>query len=310
MKKIFKIYLNYDRNDPVEVAVKAQNGVGNYMNAWLLEKALSKHKEVRVLTPDEFAKGEEIDMVINAPPMDTIPFVKLKKGLSTLWDLEECADPKRQYYGVADIIFHPNYNPYRWDLYPSGKTSYLPLANDFDVSRYFPEEPFLYDVSFLGRESMDTYKYRRDILDALSKEFKVERGTKLRGEPSSRVISQGKLTIQTSGWDNLEERFFQNGSIRPLLVDYLEEIDLIAERDKDYISYTSLEEAVEKVRYYLGHMDEAEAIGNRLIKKIKKNHTYENRANEIVRILKGGKLDTRGQYLWDKSKDLPKKAGY
>jgi hypothetical protein len=310
MIRKFKVYINYDRNDPVELMSKAGNGIGNYMVPWLIEEALKRHKEVEVIQPQDYRDDMKLDMILNSMPMDPIPFLKAKGGITALWDLEECSDPKRKYFDQCDIIFHPNYNPYRWDLYPVEKSSYLPLANDFIVSRYFSDEPFVYDVSFLGREELEIYQYRRDILDALDKEFKICRGTRPRGEPSSRIISQGRLTVQVSGWDNLEERFFQNGAIRPMLVDYLEEIDLVADRDKDYISYTSLDECLEKVRYYLKHMDEAEVIGNNLIEKIKKFHTYDNRADEIVRILKGGKLDKRGQYLWNKAKGLPKKIGY
>ena len=168
--KRFKIYLNYDRNDPVEKMAKVANGVGNYMVPWMLEEALKRNKEVEVISPEDFDESMETDMVLNSMPMDPIPFIQSRGGITTLWDLEECSDPKRKYFETCDIIFHPNYNPYRWDLYSAEKSSYLPLANDFDVSKYYSDEPLVYDVSFLGREELEIYQLRRGILNALEKD--------------------------------------------------------------------------------------------------------------------------------------------
>lgn len=298
----YHVCLNYDRNDVNELAAQ-KVGSSNYMVPTLLEKAFSKHPDVTVYTRSDYMdkNPEKVDIVINCMPMNGMPFLQNSKGLTAWWDLEECSEPRREYYPQSDIIFHPNYNPYRHQLYPKEKASYLPLANDFDVSRYFPEEPVLFDIAFLGREELEIYERRRRILDLLERFWTVKRGRVPRGEMSSRVISQGRLTIQISGWDNLEERFFQFGAIRPMLVDYLEELDLVAKRDVEYISFTHDKECLEKVEYYLDHPEEAEKIFQAQLKNIKENHTYENRVEEILRILDGGELNHVGWHLWDKA---------
>lgn len=306
MERTYRIGLNYDKNDPNEVEAR-QKGTSNFMVPMLLEKALRRMENVEVYDTQEMNKGTgkkpQMDMIINSMPMNHLPFMDNPGGITAWWDLEECSDPKVEYFDRCDVIFHPNYNPYRWNLYPAGKASYLPLANDFDVSRYIPEEKMIYDIAFLGREELENvYRRRRTILDYLDDKYFIRRGKAQRGIPSAKAISQGKLTLQISGWDNLEERFFQFGAIRPILVDYLEEIDLIAERDVDYISFVTDEECYEKIAYYLEHMDEAEAIHQRLVKKLQDHHTYKNRAEEIIRFIKEGTTYNPGQYLWDRAK--------
>lgn len=314
MERTYKIGLNYDKNDPVEVAAR-QNGTSNFMVPQMLERALRGIPGVEVYDRQALLKGTgarpEMDLILNSMPMNQLEFLDNPHGITAWWDLEECSDPKREYFDRCDVIFHPNYNPYQWNLYPEGKSSYLPLANDFEVSRYYPEEKMIYDVAFLGREELENvYRRRRTILDYLDEKYFIRRGKAQRGEPSSRAISQGKLTLQISGWDNLEERFFQFGAIRPMLVDYLEELDLIAERDVEYISFTTDEECYKKIAYYLEHMDEAETIYQRLLKNLKENHTYKNRAEEILRYIRTGERNVDGQYLWDKAKSKRLKSDY
>lgn len=314
MERTYRIGINYDKNDPVEVDAR-QRGTSNFMVPTLLEKALRSLPNVLVFDRQELLKGTgkrpQIDLLLNCMPMNQISFLDNPNGITAWWDLEECSDPKKEYFDRCDVIFHPNYNPYQWNLYPKGKSSYLPLANDFQVSRYYPEEKMIYDISFLGREELENvYRRRRTILDYLDEKYFIRRGKSQRGEMSSRAISQGKLTLQISGWDNLEERFFQFGAIRPILVDYLEELDLIAERDVDYISFETNEECYEKIEYYLKHMDEAEAIHKRLVEKLSKYHTYKNRAEEILRYIRTGERNTDGQYLWDKAKAKKLTAKY
>lgn len=307
-----KICMNYDRDDPNEVAARGR-GTSNFMVPMMLEHAFERRDDVVCYRQDELLRGfsdegeaiSDVHLIINSMPMNQLQFIKNKNGLTAWWDLEECSDPKREFYEPSDIIFHPNYNPYRWKLYPYEKASYLPLANDFIESgyKYYPDEPLEYDVSFLGREELGIYTKRTRIINKLKDAgLSATRGQMMRGEPSARFISKGRLTIQISGWDNLEERFFQFGAIRPIMCDYLEEMDLVAERDKDYISFVTDEECVEKALYYTSHLSEAETIGNRLIEKLKKYHTYDARAEEVIRIIKGGKLNKQGQYLWDKAK--------
>lgn len=311
MAKTYRIGINYDKNDPNEVEARIK-GTSNFMVPMLLEKAFREMDNVEVYDTQEMSKSHpKLDLILNSMPMNQLPFIDNPDGLTAWWDLEECSDPKREYFDRCDVIFHPNYNPYQWNLYPFARCSYLPLANDFRVSRYYPEEKMIYDVAFLGREELENvYRRRRVILDYLDEKYFIRRGKAQRGEMSSRAISQGKLTIQISGWDNLEERFFQFGAIRPMLVDYLEELDLVADRDIDYISFTTDEECYDKIAYYLGHMDEAEAIHQNLLKKLQEHHTFKNRAEEILRVIDTGNMNKVGQYLWDKAEEKNLTAKY
>ena len=316
MKK-YRILINYDYEDSVDVAARKAGYESNYMVPWLLEKEMSRwdnievlrRNQVKIFDGQEPKKVKGVDMVFNSPPIADYDFLIAQDGMTAFWDLEECSDPRKQYYKNCDVIFHPNYNPYMYNLYPMAKTSYLPLANDFEVSKYYEDEPLKYEIAWLGRENMLAYDRRKRILNKLGEKFIMSptRGASLpRGEVSSRLISRGLLTIQISGLDNLEERFFQFGAIRPIVVDYLEEIDFIAEKDVDYIGFTTDDECLEKVDYYIEHYDEAEKMWRKLEAKLKKRHQYKHRVREILRILDGGKMDHKGVFLWDKQRKSEK----
>lgn len=54
---------------------------------------------------------------------------------------------------------------------------------------------------------------------------------------------------------------------------------------KDLVVYDSLDDLVEKARYYLAHEDERRAIAERGMRKVRAHHTWLHRARRIVEVL-------------------------
>lgn len=56
--------------------------------------------------------------------------------------------------------------------------------------------------------------------------------------------------------------------------------------DEDFVYYESYEDLISKIDYYLEHDDEREAIAQNGYQKVKENHTYEKRVQEILAVIR------------------------
>jgi len=71
------------------------------------------------------------------------------------------------------------------------------------------------------------------------------------------------------------------------LTDVREDLALYFEPDREIVTYTSPEELADKARYYLAHEEERRRIALRAIRRTMRDHTYERRIEEMLRILFG-----------------------
>lgn len=61
------------------------------------------------------------------------------------------------------------------------------------------------------------------------------------------------------------------------LLDYVDEIEAFFELDREIVCFSSRDELVEKVRYYLAHPDEREAIRAAGHERALRDHTWQKR---------------------------------
>jgi hypothetical protein len=253
--------------------------------ALLLEKAFKEHPRT------EIVEIKDADLVVNTLP--DAGFVNGKKK-SVWWDLETAEYQCSQYFDQSDWIFYPNHK--NVDFYDKwkDKSSFLPLATDKELFHYW-EVPMEYDIVFVGREDVNR-GVRVEGLDALEAHCKKKGYSFLRtnsigrGAETSKVISSGKLTIQIAGLRNLEQRVFENSPIRPQLVDLQEENETEMSmidpglQSCIYFYYApgNWKALLNKVDYYLAHMDKAERIVKHARKKFFANNTYLNRVDTIL----------------------------
>lgn len=161
---------------------------------------------------------------------------------------------------------------------------------------------YIYSQYFLGRKA--TSIERHDLLDALSQKFPVTVYTHERPLDLPATIYGGKIdyydsmpyvfrqsrinlnitlkTIQTGiplrAWDILGCGGF-------LLSNYQEELCSYFIPGEDFVYYESIEDAVEKVHYYLEHEKERMEICQNGLKKVASNHTYYDRTGDMLKII-------------------------
>jgi len=144
-----------------------------------------------------------------------------------------------------------------------------------------------YDVCFIGHLNSE---HRIDALDTLFKEFPnfFYSGGGLFFEKAARKYMDSKLVFNISIGKEANMRAFEvplTGSA--LLTDEVDDLKKMGFKDgENVIFYNTMEEAVEKAKYYLEHEDEREEIARKGQELVLNNHTYKHRLETILKTTK------------------------
>ncbi len=187
-----------------------------------------------------------------------------------------------------------------WYLVEGCPSIYLPEASDPELFRPSNEHK-LYDVSFVGK----AYGIRSKIVKAIERTgVHVECfGT---GSPNgmistekmpelfalSRIVLGVGTISHCTDFYALKMRDFDGPMSGSLYLTHhnpdLEDLYIIG---KEIETYKTPEECAQKVRYYLDHPDEAEAIGRAGRERAVKDHTWEKRFEKVLRVI--GLIETQ-----------------
>jgi spore maturation protein CgeB len=141
-------------------------------------------------------------------------------------------------------------------------------GNPFDVQKK-------YDLCFVGHVSSQN---RIDALDRVFREFpNFYYGQKLFNDAALKY-AQSKIVFNIAMKNDVNMRCFETlGSRSFLLTDRIDTIEEIFEDGKHLVLYDSLNDMVEKARYYLSHDDERRKIAEAGYRHVIQNHTFEKR---------------------------------
>lgn len=143
-----------------------------------------------------------------------------------------------------------------------------------------------YDVAFVGHLQSPSQSSRLAFLSdvfAAYPNFRFEYGVFHEG--MARVYHQARIGVNHAVRDDLNMRFFELASIGvPQLADSrmvgLSELGFIPHHH--YIPYSSTEEAIAAVRYYLRAEDEAAEIAASAKARVRNGHTYVDRVKRML----------------------------
>ncbi len=168
------------------------------------------------------------------------------------------------------------------------------------------EEKFIFAM-----EWMIGYQYRRDFLVDISHTYK-DNFTLFGDLYWEQFVKESKVTPEACYYDNLchyyrtskinlninriqirtsftQRHFDCKAGGAFLLIDKRDcnsKFFVTDGTDKEIVEYESLSHCKELINYYLEHEDERERIAENGIEKILKNHTYDNRIEEIIAVSK------------------------
>lgn len=144
----------------------------------------------------------------------------------------------------------------------------------------------IYDVGFVGQLG-SSYPQRVRLLETLEQKYRLNdfRQQYYRTD-MARIYSQSKVVINISHSSAIiPMRFFEAPAAGAMLLTEASaangQSELLAE-GSEYVSFTGIEDALDKVAYYLAHPQEREQIARAGQKAVLANHTYAQRAADLL----------------------------
>lgn len=174
----------------------------------------------------------------------------------------------------------------------SKKIHYMPWAAEQACYKPYPiiEK---YDWCFIGH--MNNI-FRIQLVDRFCKEWPLGEkgylGWRMAQFPGHNVLedvakkfSQSRIVLNESILDDVNMRSFEALACkRFLLTEDVPGVRDHFEDGKHLVLFTTIDEAVEKAKYYLSHEDERNAIAEAGYKEFLEKHTYMHRAKELLKV--------------------------
>lgn len=173
---------------------------------------------------------------------------------------------------------------------------FFPEASDPEIFHPMPELPKIHDICFVGGR----YGIREQIVDALRKAgIRVSafgsgwEGGRIDTESVPKLFAQSRIILgigtigHCSDFYALKMRDFDapmSGSF--YLTHDNHDLRALFAVDKEIATYHSIEDCVEKARYYLAHENERESIASAGYQRASDEHTWNNRFDGLLSTLK------------------------
>ena len=137
-----------------------------------------------------------------------------------------------------------------------------------------------YDVCFIGHINSEN---RIEALDRLFKEFpNFYYGQRL-FEEAAEKFSQSKIVFNIAIKSDANMRIYETMSTGSfLLTSRNTEVECLFEDGKHCVMYDSLDDMVDKAKYYLAHDYERERIAEAGFQEVRAKHTFAHRAKQVL----------------------------
>ena len=195
------------------------------------------------------------------------------------------------------FVFHPGYQD---QFLNAGHTKafFQPHAVDAGPFLQIPPQNRTNEIGWVGRLEGCLYSRRRHLIPRLAETFGMNDWRRsYTYEEMARIYGVSKIGLNISRDDHPEDanlRVFEIMAAGAALVTSLpSELEKIGfQSGKHFVGYKHEPELTDCVRYYLEHDAERERIAATGCELVLKEHTYDRRAEEILRILDedGGRL--------------------
>lgn len=137
-----------------------------------------------------------------------------------------------------------------------------------------------YDVCFVGHVNT---RNRENALDRVFREFPNFYYGQQLFDAAARKYAESKVCFNISMEDDLIMRVFEvMGTGSFLLTNWVPTIEDVFEDGKHLVLYRSLDEAVDKIKYYLKHDDEREKIAQAGYEEVIAKHKIQDRVDVIL----------------------------
>jgi hypothetical protein len=162
---------------------------------------------------------------------------------------------------------------------------WLPLGCNPEA-HYPIDLPRDHDVSFAGSVALPVHQNRYDLLQRLENRVSLHIATKVFRDELCQAMARGRLVFNQSAVNEINMRVFEVMAMgRPLLTNREAEINGLSDLFVDgehLIVYDDANDLDKKVRYYLDHEDEREAIAHAGHQLAITQHRYLDRVDTLL----------------------------
>jgi O-antigen biosynthesis protein len=160
---------------------------------------------------------------------------------------------------------------------------WLPHAVEPEAYPAFELPGKKYDLCFVGHVNSEN---RIEALDRMFREFPNFWFGQRLFEDAARKFAESKIVFNVSIKDDVNMRVFETLATRSfLLTNALPTLGELFEDGKHLVTYSDLDDAVEKARWYLAHDEERERIARAGYEEVIAKHTYAHRLARIVEVM-------------------------
>ena len=214
-----------------------------------------------------------------------------KKSIPTAkWVVESGDDPQNFFLNFPkistksfDLVLSPDIQSTRKYVEAGIKAAWCPYFADPD--QFKVEQKPIYDA--VTTRSFEE-PFFSALKNALGDRF-MARADYLNGLDHSRHLMKGHIVVQNSKYGEISRRVFEGMMAhRMVLTDRpnpTTEMNLIFEEGKDLVYFDSIDDCVDKIKYYTTHPEEREKIAQNGFFKVSAHHTTPKRIEKILQLL-------------------------
>ena len=229
---------------------------------------------------EEISKDCDVMLLIENYDTGWLPDLSNFKGLKLFWSIDSHMISQAHVQtcdrNKIDIVLNAIESHSK---YFKQKSYYLPNAYPSDLIYYKPEIKKTVDIGFCGN-----YVNRAEWINSIPN---LKKDIFVIGDDMVNTINSFKIHFNRNVADDVNYRTFETlGCKTFLLTNETENLNKLFNIGEHLITYNSKDDLLEKVNYYLNNDNEREQIAENGYKWVLKNHTYDNRAKEIIQIVK------------------------
>lgn len=229
--------------------------------------------------------SEDCDVIVlleNYEVNNWIPDLSTINKLKVFWSIDSHCIPQQHINTCnkhnIDIVLHAVYGH---DKLFKQKTYYFPNAYPSDLIYPINSIEKEYDIGFCGN-----YVNRKNLVDLIDQTYGIKRDIFVIGDDMVKAINSYKIHFNKNIGDDINFRTFETlGCKTGLITNVTPGLDKLFDIENDLITYTNKNDLVDKIKYYLNNTSELKRIIENGFSNVSQNHTYNKRAEELVKII-------------------------